>query len=455
MEANWLSITDFLYLSLFLAIATFLKKYLKILNHLLIPTSIVAGFTGLLLGPEIFSVIPVDPENLEKIVYHLMAIGFIALSLKERNHKTDSNNIKTGLIIVSTYIIQAIIGFGISLGLMYTILPNLFPAFGLLMPLGYGQGPGQSYSIGKQWESLGFQNGGQIGLTIATLGFLWACIGGVLLLNILMKNKKSLVSLKQESMSYVKISDESEPGEIPLSSGLDKITVQFFLIGIVYLVTYLTLKGLTIILTPLGSFGQTMAQLLWGFHFLIGTVYAILLRLLYDYLMKKKLSVVHFPNNYLLQRISGASFDFMITASISAISITAIKVYVLPITLITTFGGIITILYIVYICKKEFRLHVVEYIVALYGMLTGTISTGLALLKEIDPYFNTQVAENLVLGSAVGLVFGLPLMVILNIPIMGYVNNNPLMYLYTILAFILYLIFISLIMHKVNSKKGK
>lgn len=453
MEATWLSITDFLYLSMFLALATLLKKHIKILNQLLIPTSIVAGFTGLFFGPEGLGIVPINSINLEKMVYHLMAIGFIALSLKERHHRANSNNLKTGLIIVATYIVQGITGFSISLLLLYTTSPHIFPALGLLLPLAYGQGPGQSYSIGKQWESLGFQSGGQIGFTFATLGFLWACIGGVVLLNILAKNKKLVSASQQNQTCYVKISDESEPGEIPLSSGLDKITVQLFLIGIVYLVTYLTLKGLTMVLTPLGPFGQTMAQLFWGFHFLVGTIYAILLRLLYNFLIRKNLSLAHHPNNYLLQRVSGACFDFMITASIAAISITAIKVFLLPIILISIMGGMVTILYVVYICKREFKHHAPEYIVALYGMLTGTISTGLALLKEIDPHFNTNVAESLVLGSAVGLFFGLPLMVLLNIPIMGYINNNPLLYIYTLAAFVVYLAFISMLLHRIDKLK--
>ncbi|MFZ7134200.1 MAG: sodium:glutamate symporter [Eubacteriales bacterium] len=453
MDVNWLPITDFLYLSLFLAGASFLKKYVKLFNKLLIPTSIVAGFLGLFLGPEIIGVIPTHPAILEIMVYHLMAIGFIALTLKERNHKMNSSSIKTGIIIVSTYLVQGIIGFGISLTLLYTIAPDIFPTFGLLLPLGYGQGPGQSYSIGRQWEVLGFQSGGQIGLTIATLGFLWACFGGILLLNILVKNKKLSPSNLPLQPRNEKITDDSEPGEIPLSSGLDKITVQLFLIGIVYFFTLLTLKGLTSVLTPLGSFGETMAQLFWGFHFIIGTLYAMLLRLFYDYLLKKKLSVTHYPNNYLLQRISGACFDFMITASIAAISITAIKNYLLPVALVSTMGTLVTMLYIIYICRKRFHLYVMEHIIALYGMLTGTISTGLALLKEVDPHFSTQVAENLVLGSAVGLFFGLPLMMILNIPIMGYINNDPVMYLYTMAALIAYFILLSIILYFVNSRK--
>lgn len=451
MDSNWLSIADFLYLSLFLAIGTFLKNNFKVFHRFLIPTSILAGGIGLIMGPEILGWVPINSENLEIIIYHLMAIGFIALTLKERNHTMNVTSFKTGLIIVGTYLIQGIVGFSITLGLLYTILPDIFPPLGLLLPLGFGQGPGQSFSIGKQWESLGFLNGGQIGLTIATLGFLWACIGGVILINILVK-KKGYTPHQLHPFDGSMISDESEGGEIPLSSGLDKITVQFFLIGIVYLMTYLTLKGLTFVLTPMGTFGQTMAQLFWGFHFIIGTLYAMLLRLLYDFFLKDNPTLKNYPNNYLLQRISGVCFDFMITASISAISIRVVQNYLLPISMVTITGALATIFFVLYVSKKQFPKNSTEHALALYGMLTGTISTGLALLKEVDPQFKTQVAENLVLGSAVGLMFGLPLMMILNIPIVGYVQQNPTMYMYTLITFVLYLGLILLLLRFINRK---
>ena len=150
--------------------------------------------------------------------------------------------------------------------------------------------------------------------------------------------------------------------------------------------------------------------------------------------------VRNYPDNYLLERISAGSFDFMITAAIAAISISVVKEFIVPILLVTTIGGIITIFYTIFMCKRIFKEKVLEYILALYGMLTGTISTGLALLREIDPNFDTQVAEKLVLGSGVGLAFGFPLMIILNIPIFGYVNNQPIMYLYTLLALLAYLL---------------
>ena len=93
----------------------------------------------------------------------------------------------------------------------------------------------------------------------------------------------------------------------------------------------------------------------------------------------------------------------------------------------------------------------------MYGMLTGTISTGIALLREVDPDFRTQAAKNLVFGSGTGLIFGFPLMILLNIPIMGYVNNRPILYLITLVSFIIYLgvLLVLMLLGKGRKKAGQ
>ncbi|MGD9677679.1 MAG: S-layer homology domain-containing protein [Vulcanibacillus sp.] len=453
MSNHWTVILDFLYLSLFIFLAIFIKQKFKIFNKFLLPTSFVAGFIGLILGPEILNLTPFNPKNLETLVYHLMSIGFIALALKERNPGKQSNSsFNTGITIVSTYLIQGIVGFGITLIFLYTIFPDIFPTFGLLLPLGFGQGPGVAFSIGDQWVSSGFSDGGQVGLAFSTIGFLWASIGGVIILNYLVRQKKMKHETLENDVIQEIIKEESDPGDIPLSTGLDKITVQICLIGIVYLTAYLTLVGLDSLLKNLGTYGETLMSMLWGFQFLFGTVYAIILRLIFDYLKKKEIIIQNYPNNYLLQRISGASFDYMIAASVAALSIVVIKTNLLPLFIITLTGGLVTFGFIYYLSKRIFKVHTLEYILALYGMLTGTLSTGLALLREVDPEFNSQVAENLVFGSAIGLFFGLPLMLILGIPVVGYVDNNPIMYVYTLLALVVYLLFLY-ISYKVKNRK--
>ncbi len=447
MSSEWLYVVDIAIISLFLGVATYLKRSIRFFQKFLIPNSIIAGFLGLIAGPGVLNLVNIDSERMGNIVYHLMAVGFIALALKERNREKNKEITNTGMLIVSTYLIQGIFGFIITLILTYTIFPGLFPPFGLLLPLGYGQGPGQAFSIGVQWENMGFLYGGNIGISIAAFGFLWACLGGIPFMNILIRKKRITYLRKKVKQINNPVHEEDSPDDIPLSESIDRISIQLFLIGIVYLATYLTLQGLTLILKNFGAFGQTLSQLLWGFNFIIGAVLALLLRVIFDKMKDKKIMVRNYPNNFLLQRIAGGSFDFMIAAAISAISLLVLEYYIVPTLIVTTVGGFLTMFYLLIMCKKIYGKDVLENLIGMYGMMTGTISTGMALLKEVDPNFETGASKNFVLGSGVGLIFGFPLMILLTVPIMGYIQNKPVYYLLTLLLFTVYLGFLFLMMY--------
>lgn len=439
MGDTWLAIIDFAWIALFFVIATVLKSRIEFFKNYIVPTSIIAGFIGLILGPELFNLARFDSERLGSMVYHLMAVGFIAISLKDRGKKKNKDTFNSGIYIVSIYLIQGIIGFGITLLLAYTIYPDLFAPLGLLLPLGFGQGPGQAFSIGSQWEELGLVGGGNLGLSIAAIGFLWATIVGVIVSNYFIKRGDIVVEDSDKKGERAVIVEEISPDEIPLSDAHDKLSFQIAIIGVIYLITYATIYAAASYLNTLGTFGETFAHLLWGFHFLIGSLYAILFKIIFNKLRNKGFAFYNAPNNYLLQRVAGAAFDFMIAASIAAISFYSLKSYWVTILLLTTFGGIATIFHTYYVAKWIYRSDKLENFLGFFGMGTGTISTGMALLRAVDPKFRTNVPENLVMGSAVAAAFGLPLMLILNIPIVGVVSDKPIMYLYTMLLLIGYL----------------
>ncbi len=438
MTENWAMVVDFAWLSLFIIMAAWLKSCVRLLRAWIVPTAIIAGFLGLVAGPEVLGLVPFDPNTLGTIVYHFMAIGFIALSLKERDQRKHSQMLNSGMFIVSTYLVQGLVGLVLMLLLVQLLYPNMFPGIGLLLPLGYGQGPGQAYSIGSQWEELGISGGGNLGLTIAAMGFLWASLIGVPLMNIWMRMKRFASVHTDAAEPQTKLYEESEPKEIPLGDALDKLSFQVALIGVIYLITYATIAGLAALLEPLGTFGDTLAQLLWGFHFLLGSLIALAFRWGFNRRKNIGRAVEHRPNNYLLQRIAGFSFDYMIAASIAAISIYALQEYGSVVMLLTTLGGFVTIGYVLWLSPRLFPKDPLPNAVGFYGMLTGTISTGMALVKAVDPHFRTNVTDNMVLGSATAIMFGFPLLLILNMPIIGYVDNRPMMYGLTLLALLLF-----------------
>ncbi|KAF2956609.1 hypothetical protein [Marinitoga sp. 38H-ov] len=410
-------VDDFFWISIFFGIAILLKRFIPALQKFIIPNSILAGFIGFLMGPNLLHLIDLDIDGLGRIIYHLMAIGFIALAL--RNVESKGKYGKAGFIIVSTYLFQGILG--VSIASLFYLFDKTTPIpIGFIVPLGFGQGPGQAFSIGSQWQLLGLNNGSAVGLSVAAAGFGWATIGGLIILNILLakwkKDKSKIIVHKKELV--VKDYEFSD---------MDGLTIQFVLIGIVYSITYFLIKISTEYLNTLGSLGHTFGTVLWGFHFVFGAIIAMIFRNIYVKLREKEIAKENYINNFLLQRISGAVFDFMVAASISAVSLARIREYFWPIFFVTLFAGISTYFYVMLLTKKIIIKNEIENRIAFFGMLTGTISTAMALLREVDPALESGAAENLIFGSGISLMIGFPLIAILNLPAL-YLTSGKIIY---------------------------
>ena len=197
-----------------------------------------------------------------------------------------------------------------------------------------------------------------------------------------------------------------------------------FILGI-YLLTYLIILGLsTLSVNYLGNFGlKTIKPLLWGFNFLFGTAIAILVKKILAKLKEKKIVNHSYINNYMMNRLSGLFFDVMIVAGIAAIEWKNLKGLFFPLLIICTFGAIGTFIYVKYICKKIYPDYPYEAFFSMFGMLTGTASTGMILLREIDPNFETPAADNLVLQTLPAIVFGAPLLLLMSFAGQSYTNS--------------------------------
>ncbi len=448
----WNIILQFGILAGIMLLANVLRRKVPFIHKSLMPTAVLAGFIVLLL--RISGVLYIDREFMEIVTYHAIAIGFIALSLQvpqkyDDAAKSDFTGAKSGALIVSTYLVQGIVGIAISAGLAFTIMPGYFKAAGILLPMGYGQGTGQANNVGSTYETLGFVGGQSFGLSIAAMGYIVACVVGVVYLNIL-KHRGKITRGNYETVSgSVTIDDFQSKNELPVSESIDRLSVQFALILFIYLFTYLITLGMTSFLeTKAPGLAKSISPLLWGFNFIIGSLLAMACRLGFKALTKAKVMTHQYPNNYLLSRISGCAFDLMVIAGIAIINIEDLSGQWLPFILMSVAGGIITLWYLQWMCKKLYPSYYYEGMLSMYGMLTGTISSGVLLLRELDPSFKTPAANNLLAGSGFGIAFGAPMLLLI-----GLAPESDSMLFLTIGLLIVYLLLLLIFMLKVNHKK--
>ena len=398
-------------------VANLLRRKVKFIRKSLMPTAVLAGFILLLLNS--LNILNINMQFMEMLTYHCLAIGFIAMSLRIPSKESGSGALigsKSGALIVSTYLVQALVGLIISLGLAYTIMPDFFKASGILLPMAYGQGPGQANNVGTTYQALGMTGGRTFGLSLAAAGYLCACVVGVIFLNIY--SRKGLLKrrdVEREISGSVTVDTFQDQNEIPVSESIDRLSVQVALVFFVYLFTYLATWGITSLLEAVApGVAATVATLLWGFNFIIGSMLAMATRLTIQGLRNLKIMNRQYQNNYLLSRISGLAFDIMIVAGIASINIEDLSGMWIPFILMAVFGGIITFVYLMYMCRKIYPDYVYEGFFSMYGMLTGTISSGVLLLREIDPEYETPAANNLITGSSFGIVFGAPVLLLVS-----------------------------------------
>ena len=400
-----------------LLVGNIIKKSIPFLKNSLIPTSVLGGLI-LLIVAAIYKAITGEvmfdtklfngngTKTLEIITYHALALGFIASSFKttggKLTKKRSSEIFNTGITTVATYLIQAIVGFGITMLIARLIIPEFFEAAGVLLPFGYGQGTGQALNYGNIYEKeFGFVGGKSFGLTIAALGFLSASIGGVIHLNVMKKRGKLKLSDRKDGSLHTDEVDSE--GEIPMQESIDKMTIQLALIVVAYALTY-------VIMFALGNLAGGLKSVIYGFNFLLGVFSATIIKTLLNFCYKKKIIKKKYTNNFLMTRVSNFFFDVMVVAGVAAIRLDTLESYWGIMLIIGVVGMIITYVYNRIVAKVLFPDYVEEQFLTMYGMLTGTASTGIILLREVDEDFRTPASDNMVYQNFPAIVFGFPMM---------------------------------------------
>jgi len=406
-------------------LANILRNSIAPLRRMMIPSSVLGGFLLLLVNfgmKKLFDISLYETSVLEILTYHGLGLGFAAMALRNIEKKQDKRSrtggFDAGVTVVSGYLLQAICGLIISI-VMYKLIGSFY-ASGTLLPMGYGQGPGQAYNWGHTYEAgYGFTSGTSFGLTIAAMGFVSASIGGVIYLNWLRKKGLFFGETGKNVDEKLTVAEFTGENEIPLSESMDKFTIQMGIVFMAYILAYIFMNGVNSLVEAgvFGGFGATVQSMIWGFQFLFSTLFALLLKACIGSLRRKNVIKRDYINNFMLNRISGFMFDLMVVASIAAIDLSAFTnhTFVIPLTLICVAGAFATYFYLKHICRRVFPMYEHEAFLSLYGMQTGTASTGAILLREIDPKFETQASDNLVYHQPWAILFGFPMFLLVGV----------------------------------------
>lgn len=150
---------------------------------------------------------------------------------------------------------------------------------------------------------------------------------------------------------------------------------------------------------------------------------------------------------HLQRRITSFLVDYLIVSTIIAIQPIVVVQFFIPILVISLFGGFVS-LFIVYFFGMRLHQHSIERMVAIFGTITGTASTGLILLRMVDPELKSPAMKELGFMN----LFSVPIVGGFLVFINAYYWWNISIIKISILYFFLGSIFILLLVWKFKNK---
>ena len=403
-------------LMIFLLAGNIVRRKVPLFRKCLVPSALLGGAMLLIVNivSKQLGFVLVDNRMMQVITYHCLAIGFAAMTLKTEKSTRKTNKAQVfefGALQGGTYMLQAFLGLAITIALFFITRYGkqvISYICGLILPLAFGQGPGNALSWDINFtntEAAQFAGNGSFGLSLASIGFVVASVFGILYINI-HKVRDNLKVRDKKPEEPVVLQKEEGVEEIPDNESVDKFTLQAGFVALAYALSF----GFMCLLGVLSDFTNSIA---WGFNFLWASLAAMLIKAIVKRLRKHKLMNREYINNYQMDRISGFSFDIMIVAGVAAIEINDIKNYILPIVVLSLVGTAFTYGYIRKATKECFKGFEHEMFLMSFGTLTGTASNGMILMKETDPYLRTPTSSLYILSNFPAMVMIAPLLLLL------------------------------------------
>lgn len=424
---------DFGTLSILILIGYFFRKKAMILQNLYIPASLIAGFLGLLLGPQVLGKIspfylPIGasiaqwPGVLTAIVF---SVVFLGIPGKNFGEAAFSTTVHAGIC----HQLQVIVGLACAMffGKFYSNLPL---GFGLTPVYGFYGGHGTASAAGAEFEALGWHEGLGVATTMATAGLVLGVVLGMVMINIGVRKGKAQLVKKSGAISpelkqgYVLPENRKPIGMgVTANDVLDPFCFQLCWAGLSCAMGYLLQRGLNAINPILNNIPWFACTLMMG---------AVI------WLVLKKLKMQDYIDRPSMNRISGTTMDYLVCSAIATLPLKIFSMYLIP--LVVTIIAVTLTNYIAYpyFGRKLFRKDVFERTVGAFGQGCGVLATGLMLIRVIDPNFETTAAEAIAASSTLGYSFMLPYLMFG--PMLSFIWGGPKLILFSIGLLIFFLV---------------
>ena len=394
----WTLFTDLGLIAILLLLGQLVRARLALVQRLFLPANVLAGLTGLVLGPHALDLLPFSdaigtyPGVLIALIFASLPFSSGAVSVAARRRPVAE------LCAYSILIIFLQWGAGLLFGLVLlgALWPALHPGFGAILASGFVGGHGTAAAIGSAFAERGWPEAGSLAMTAATVGIGGAIVGGMAWVNWGAKRGVTryiarFEELPQELRSGLIPADRrSVLGRETISSiALDPLVFHFALICAAAVIGYFI--------------GQWSADLMGRYHlptFCLAFLAAVALKVGLN-----SFAALHYVDTRTNMRLSGSLTDLLVAFGIASINVPVLVKYAYPLSALFLFGFLICWCVFRFVGPRLFGELWFEKSLYTWGWTIGIMAMGIALLRIVDPDGESRILDDFALAYlVVGLV---------------------------------------------------
>ena len=402
-----------------------LRRWIPALRRNMVPAFVIAGFLGAIaMNMGLSGVVEgVDSELFAMLTAQLFTLSFISIGLTSPppSARGDGGRTRTvllrgawamGLTWTLVFSVQALVGVGVVAATGR--FGGMDPMYGFMVPFAFAQGPGQAITFAGIFEQQGWTDAVDVGLAFASAGFAAAFLVGVPLAKWGMSRGLATHSMgisDSVGKGYFRQEEETEPmgSETTFSGSIDTLTVHMAMMGVAYVLAH-------VLAWILGHIPGFVGDTISGMMFMNGLFAAYFLRW-----VLRRLQVEHLLDRQLQAKLTGFTTDYVVVASFMAVQAAVVAAWLVPILVTVVLVTAVTVALVLLIGQRYGSDHDFERTLGMFGTLTGTTPTGLALVRILDPRMRTTTMAEMGLMNLPELLY-LPAMLTISAAFAGEVG---------------------------------
>lgn len=387
----WTFFVDLGLISFLMLIGKLIRVKVKLIQKLFIPPSLIAGTLGLSLGPNGLGWLPFS-NQLGAYSAILIALVFGALPLSSPKVSMKEVSRRVGPIWVYAQI-GMLLQWGLAglfgIFVLKWIWPSLSDAFGIMFSTGFYGGHGTAAAVGSAFEGFGWDEAGSLGMTTATVGIIFAIIGGLFMVKWAARRKYT-----EFIADFKDLPDELRSGLVPRerrdtlgtattsSISIESLTLYISVIFFVALIGYLISQGVKV-------YYPKLELPVFSCAFIVGLG-------LKNILDKVNASEYICPQT--TRRLSSFFTDLLVAFGVASIKLGVVVKYALPLIVLLVAGVIIVWFITFYFGRHLSRTYWFERSIFAWGWWTGTMAMGIALIRIVDPKMASKAMDDYALA---------------------------------------------------------